>query len=165
VIHIVKAHTANCICIEFHPSGDYFAVGSADAIVSLWTSDTLCCIRVFTRLDWPVRAISFNHNGSLLASASEDLVIDISHTDTAEKVRNILIYSRILTIIELTLYWIATSLLIFTLKIAQVPVETPTFTVAFHPSKNILAYACDDKDKYHQDRDSGVIKVFGLPND
>jgi len=85
--HTLKAHTVNCICIEFHPSGDYFAVGSADAIVSLWTADTLACIRTYTRLDWPVRAISFNHNGSLIAAASEDLVIDISHVETSEKVR------------------------------------------------------------------------------
>lgn len=28
-------------------------------------------------MDWPVRTISFSHDGQLLASASEDLLIDI----------------------------------------------------------------------------------------
>jgi len=83
--HCIQAHPANCICIEFHPSGQYFAVGSADAIVSLWSLRNLACIRTFARLDWPVRAISFSHNGNLLASASEDLTIDISHVNTGEK--------------------------------------------------------------------------------
>jgi WD40 repeat protein len=85
-VHVIQAHPANCICIEFHPSGEYFAVGAADAVVSLWNLQELACLRTFTNLDWPVRAISFNHDGSLLASASEDLLIDISHVDSGEKV-------------------------------------------------------------------------------
>ncbi len=87
LVHQVQAHPANCICIEYHPSGKYFAVGSADAVVSLWDASELACIRTFVNLDWPVRAISFNHDGSLLASASEDLTIDISHVETGEKVQ------------------------------------------------------------------------------
>ena len=34
------------------------------------------------RLEWPVRTLSFSHDGQLLASASEDLVIDIAHVET-----------------------------------------------------------------------------------
>lgn len=82
----IQAHPGNCICIEFHPSGKYFAVGAADAVVSLWDVQELACIRTFTSLDWPVRAISFNYDGSLIASASEDLLIDVSHVETGDKV-------------------------------------------------------------------------------
>lgn len=82
----IKAHSANCICIQFHPSGKYFAVGSADAIVSFWDAEERACIRTFSRLDWPVRALSFSHDGSMLACASEDLFVDISHVHTGEKV-------------------------------------------------------------------------------
>jgi len=32
----LHAHTANCHCIEFAPNGEQFAVGSADALVSVW---------------------------------------------------------------------------------------------------------------------------------
>lgn len=46
----------------------------------------LACIRTFTNLDWPVRAISFSWDGKLIASGSEDLNIDISHVETGEKV-------------------------------------------------------------------------------
>ena len=50
-------------------------------------------------------------------------------------------------------------------KITEVQCESPTFTVAWHPKRHLLAFACDDKDKYNRDRDAGTIKLFGLPND
>ena len=40
-VRTIHAHTANCYCIEFAPSGEYFAVGSADALVSLWSLQEL----------------------------------------------------------------------------------------------------------------------------
>lgn len=97
----------------------YFAVGSADSLVSLWDITEMLCVRTFTKLEWvspgtsqvsyfhckkflnnqcmfsslnpevgndfsssiilrwPVRTISFNHTGEFIASASEDLFIDI----------------------------------------------------------------------------------------
>ena len=36
------------------------------------------------RLEWPVRAVSFSYDGKLLASASEDLFIDIADVETGE---------------------------------------------------------------------------------
>lgn len=47
-------------------------------------------------------------------------------------------------------------------KIADVPCESPTFTVAWHPKRHLLAFACDDKDKYDRERDSGTVKLFGV---
>lgn len=38
----------------------------------------LCCCR----LDWPVRTLSFSHDGKMLASASEDHFIDIAEVET-----------------------------------------------------------------------------------
>ena len=109
IVHVLSAHPGNCICIEFDPTGRYFAVGSADALVSLWDVNELACVRTFSRLDWPVRTISFSYDGKLLASASEDLIVDIGHVDTGERA-------------------------------ASIPVSSPTFTVAWHPKRYILAY-------------------------
>ena len=66
-----------------------------------------------------------------MASASEDLVIDLAHVETGQKV-------------------------------AEVPCDSPTFTVAWHPKKYYLAFACEDKDKYNPDRDAGIIKLYGV---
>lgn len=111
--HVLKAHPGTCICIEFDPTGRYFATGSADTLVSLWDVEELACIRTFSRyilicclvgvnslsstnrnfyiffrLDWPVRTISFSYDGKLLASASEDLIIDVGEVETGLKVSN-----------------------------------------------------------------------------
>lgn len=126
----LHAHPANCICIKFDPKGRYFATGSADALVSLWDLDELVCVRTFSRLDWPVRTLSFSHDGGMLASGSEDLIIDIAMVETGE-------------------------------RICEVQCNAPTFTVAWHPQKPLLAFACDDKDKH--DRDAGTVRLFGLP--
>lgn len=128
-LHTINAHPANCICIKFDPTGKYFATGSADALVSLWDLSELACVRTFSRLDWPVRSISFSYDGQLLASASEDSFIDIGFVETGAKV-----YS--------------------------VQCSDPTFIVAWHPNKYLLAYACDEKDKHN--RDTGNIWLFGV---
>ena len=88
-VHNIEAHLGNCICLEFDKSGKYFATGSADALTSLWDVKTLSCLRTFSRLEWPVRTLSFNYDSQLLASASEDHFIDIGSIDTGEQVASI----------------------------------------------------------------------------
>lgn len=66
----------------------------------------------------------------MLASASEDLLIDIAQVETSA-------------------------------KITEIPVETATLTVAWHPKQYLLAYTCDVKDKYSEYRGGGILKVFG----
>jgi len=80
------AHSANCYCLAFDPTGRYFAVGAADSLVSIWTFDELICIRTLPRLEWPVRTLSFSYDGRLLAAAAEDHFIDISNVETGEQV-------------------------------------------------------------------------------
>jgi len=78
-------HTANCYCIEFAPSGEYFAVGGADALVSLWDTNELVCVATFERLEWPVRTLAFSHDSAYIASGSEDPLIDIAHVPQASR--------------------------------------------------------------------------------
>ncbi|WVY94962.1 hypothetical protein V8G54_034050 [Vigna mungo] len=85
----LMAHTAGCYCIAIDPVGRYFAVGSADSLVSLWNISEMLCVRTFTKLEWPVRTIGFNYTGHLIASASEDLFIDISNVQTGRTVHQI----------------------------------------------------------------------------
>lgn len=55
--HMLKAHPGTCICIEFDPTGKYFATGSADALVSLWDAKELACLVCYQLL----RAIAAHH--------------------------------------------------------------------------------------------------------
>jgi len=129
-LRTLQAHTANCYCIEFDPKGEHFAVGGADAVVSIWSVAELVCLRTCTRLEWPVRTLSFSHDSAYLASGSEDTLIDIASVSSGEQAHSI-------------------------------PSNAPMNSVAFHPSKLLLAYAGDDKDR--NGRDEGSLKIFGFP--
>ncbi|KAJ3332468.1 hypothetical protein HDU76_000114 [Blyttiomyces sp. JEL0837] len=127
-VYTLAAHTANCYCIEFDPRGRYMATGSSDAIVSLWDLEDLVCVRTFGRLDWPVRTISFSYDGELIASGSEDHLVDISHVDTGEHIHTI-------------------------------QCSAAVNTVAWHPSKYLLAYAGDETGARGPE---GNLRIFGI---
>ena len=47
--------------------------------------------------------------------------------------------------------------------ITKIPVNSPTFSIAWHPKRYLLAYACDDKDKYGKIQNviiQELLKVF-----
>nr|KAJ3422649.1 THO complex subunit 3 [Polyrhizophydium stewartii] len=50
-VHTLFAHTSNAYCIDFEPSGRYFATGGADAIVALWDVETLTSVQTYTQLE------------------------------------------------------------------------------------------------------------------
>ncbi|XP_062193814.1 THO complex subunit 3-like [Phragmites australis] len=85
----LNAHTAGCYCIAMDPLDRYFAVGSADSLVSLWNVKELLCIKTFSKLEWPVRTVSFNHTGEFIAYASEDPFIDIANVETGRSIHHI----------------------------------------------------------------------------
>lgn len=115
----LQAHTANCYCIDFDPSGNYFAVGSADALISLWMVDRNghepLCYDTISRLDWPIRTLSFSFDGLYLAAGSEDKFIDISRPIISDE-------------------------LVFKLSC-----QVPTNSISWHPNQHWLAYAGDDR--------------------
>lgn len=97
-VYVMNASQSTCLSLEFDPTGKYFAIGSADSMVSIWDTQTLICLRTNSRLAWPARALSFSYDGKLLASASEDLLIDICYVETGERVYSIHADSPVFTI-------------------------------------------------------------------
>ncbi|ORE01013.1 WD40 repeat-like protein [Rhizopus microsporus var. microsporus] len=85
----LRGHTANCYCVEVDPTSKYLAVGSADALVTLWDTRTFQCVRAFEELTWPVRTLGFSFDGQFIASASEDHFIDVSHVESGESIHHI----------------------------------------------------------------------------
>ncbi|KAB2615942.1 THO complex subunit 3 [Pyrus ussuriensis x Pyrus communis] len=68
-VDTLMAHTAGCYCIAIDPLGRYFAVGSANSLVSLWDISEMLCVKTFPKLDKtahppilkPITSLSFDH--------------------------------------------------------------------------------------------------------
>ena len=131
-IHSINAHTSNCYCISFDPTGKYMAVGSADSLVSIWSLDDMVCVRTIQNLDWPIRAVAFSYDGTYIACASDaDQFIEIYNARTGERVHGI-----------------------DTRKV-------PTASLAWHPKRNVLAYSGEELGVRNGGRPEGLVRVLG----
>jgi len=68
------------LSVEWHPSGEFFAVGDYgnevdDPVIQFWSADGELQKSIILQGESEVRNLSWNHDGSLLASASEKLRI------------------------------------------------------------------------------------------
>lgn len=88
-LSVIDAFSSPCVCIRFDPTGKYFAIGSNDAIASIWDTENLACIQAIDRLDWAIKTVSFSHDSQYLASGSEDSFIDVADIHTGEQVATI----------------------------------------------------------------------------
>ena len=130
-LHSHPTHTANVFCLEYDPLSRYVATASSDAMISLWHSKEWMAVKMFTSLAFPARAIGFSFDGELLAAGGED--------------RELLM--------------LATARGLDDDQVARLALGPGTMinTLAWHPSKYVLAYAGDEPAK-----DVGVVRVFNL---
>jgi len=88
-LHSITAHTGPCFCIEVDPDGKYLATGGGDALVSIWNTSNLVCVRTIDRIEAPTRNLSFSAHAALLAAASEDTTIEIVAVESGESVHSL----------------------------------------------------------------------------
>ena len=81
-INEVKSHMGEAVCVAADPTGQRFATGGSDAIVSLWDAEAMCCERSFAKFDSTVTSLAFDSSGDCLAYASEDGCIAIVNVGT-----------------------------------------------------------------------------------
>lgn len=114
----LPCHTSNAFCLSCPPGSPYFAIGAADALVSLWQhqSGSAVCLRTMGRLEWPVRAVALSPLLSLLAAGGEDGVVDVSECEEAGR------------------------------RLVAVKVRAPVTSLAWHPKNLVLAVAAEEKD-------------------
>jgi THO complex subunit 3 len=138
----LKAHTADCFCVRFK-GDDLLAVGSSDSQVTLWSrsssNDDFTCFRVLNRMEWPIRTLSFSHDTEFLAVGSEDPFIAIEHINTGSLVAKVSTGKAN----------------------SEAKAGIPINSVAWHPSKHILAFAGSEVDD-RTGKPTGSIKLFGL---
>ena len=212
-VHQLYAHTANCYCIEFDAKGEHFAVGGADAMVSIWNvrprrrrlplvsrgwrAGGPCLSSTGSRLGPPSHRLPFtpaqarlptlgraplDRRRSLCASArltSSSGPFARSRSRTTASTLPLVLKTCTSTVrqrwhprplactvpAEVSL----TALCVCLLAVADVSTgalahsihtNAPMNSVAFHPSRLLLAYAADDKDR--SGRDEGSLRIFGF---
>lgn len=83
-LHEMKGHTSSVYAMALDPVHDRLASGGADAMVTVWDTDECVCVSVVDRLQAPVRAVSFSHDGAFLASAGDDAIVDVADADVTK---------------------------------------------------------------------------------
>ena len=135
-IHSHPTHTANVFCLQSDPLSRFIATASSDSMISLWHSTEWYSVKMITSLAFPARAIGFSFDGELLAAGGEDPFISINATNpsaTPDRADSDQLHK------------------------IQLPPSTMINTLAWHPSKYVLAYAGDEAQK-----DIGTVRVFNL---
>lgn len=123
VISRLPCHTSNAFCMSRPPGSELFAVGAADALVSVWketveeddANQLAVCVGTMGRLEWPVRAVALHPSGVLLAAGGEDTVVDVIHVQEGR-------------------------------RLAAVKVKAPVTSLAWHPTDRTLVVATEEKD-------------------
>ncbi|GAA6006452.1 WD40 repeat domain-containing protein [Rhodotorula paludigena] len=100
---------------DLDPRGRYMAFGSNDTTLSLWETQDFTCVATSGAHDDHVRTCRFSHDGAYLASSSSGQNIHIHNVPTLSEAH-----------------------------VLPVSGGAPADALAWHPTKNVLAYAGQD---------------------
>mmetsp|Transcript_9090 Transcript_9090/g.17340 ORF Transcript_9090/g.17340 Transcript_9090/m.17340 type:complete len:363 (+) Transcript_9090:90-1178(+) len=71
------AHTEAIYAMALSPDGKRLATGGSDSIVGLWDTDTMICTHTVTSRKKYIRAVSFSHDGHILAHGTEENDVEL----------------------------------------------------------------------------------------
>lgn len=96
-VHVIRAHSQYCYCVEVGRNGRYIATGGADSLVQLWDTRNLVSLKVFTRLGAQIRGLGISADSKYVASCcfvddgqkEPESRVDISDTGTGQSVHTV----------------------------------------------------------------------------
>lgn len=112
-------HPAAVFCIQWDPTSRVVATGAADSTIAVWDAAEWESVHVFSSLTFPARSLDFSCDGEWLAAGGEDNAVHLVRID------------EFLTQMSMASGRVA----------HQIPVSATINTVAWHPSKPLLAYS------------------------
>ncbi|GAA5903511.1 WD40 repeat domain-containing protein [Sporobolomyces salmoneus] len=113
-LHSVNVSPVATMWIDLDPRGRYLVAAGNDTTVTLWETSEWTCVSSLGCHDDPIRACRFSHDGAYIASASGYEII-ISEVPSLKEVHKI-----------------------------SLPPNSLCDTLAWHPSKHMLAYGAGD---------------------
>lgn len=72
VVRTLTGHRSNCISLDFHPFGEFFASGSLDTNLKIWDIRRKGCIHTYKGHTRGVNVIRFTPDGRWVVSGGED---------------------------------------------------------------------------------------------
>jgi THO complex subunit 3 len=89
-LYTFKAHNSSSFCTEISPTGRILAVGGTDALLTLWDTKDWFCTRALSRMNGPVRTLSFSWCGGYLVSGGEeDRGVEVVHVETGNVLHSV----------------------------------------------------------------------------
>ena len=73
----LSGHRANCISVQWHPYGEFFASGSVDTNLKIWDVRRKTCIQTYKGHTRGVRQILFSPDGRWVLSGGDDGLIKL----------------------------------------------------------------------------------------
>lgn len=90
--HTLRGHRSSATCLSLNPRGIYFAVGSNEGVVSIWSTKTMINNRVITSIDEAISYIDISRDGTYLAvaydSGSNIRIFDYESTEEVHEIPN-----------------------------------------------------------------------------
>ena len=149
-LHRMKGHTSSVYAMALDPARDRVAFGGADALVSVWDTHDCVCVGVVDRLQAPVRAVSFSHDGAFLAAAGDDDAVDVS--DAADGAGAADVGDEVETARAENKNAFA--------RVASVPVRGGSVSsMAWSPTHHVLAFAGEGGDRAN----AGSVALWAAP--
>lgn len=77
VVRTLSGHRSNCIALEFHPFGEFFASGSMDTNLRIWDIRKKGCIHTYKGHTQGISTIKFSPDGRWVVSGGFDSVVKV----------------------------------------------------------------------------------------
>lgn len=77
VVRTLTGHRSNCMGVDFHPFGEFFASGSLDTNLKIWDIRRKGCIQTYKGHTAGVSHVRFSPDGKWVVSGSEDSTIKV----------------------------------------------------------------------------------------
>jgi katanin p80 WD40 repeat-containing subunit B1 len=76
-VRTFNGHKSNCVSLEFHPFGEFFASGSLDTDLKIWDLRRKGCIQTYRGHSKGVKTIRFSPDGRWVISGGEDGLVKV----------------------------------------------------------------------------------------